>query len=329
MSSTPSPATTAPASTGEPGTAALVLAFAAIYVIWGSTYLAIRFAIDSIPPFTMAGIRFLVAGTLLLAWARLRGVPGPTRRESRAAALVGALLLLGGNGAVVWAEQWVPSGLTAVLVATVPLWMVLVDWLWTGAARPPAGAWAGIAGGLAGVWILVGDGTVQALEGPVLAGGLVVIGGALSWAFGSILSRELPLPASPRMSTALQMLWGGLFLSVAGALVGEWSRWSPGATTARSVAALAYLIVFGGVIAYGAYVWLLRVAPAGRVATYAYVNPVVALLLGWALADEPLTPRTWTGAAVILGSVVVLGRLARFRRRRGDPGPGGPVGKDP
>lgn len=301
----------------EPGLTALVLGFGALYLIWGSTYLAIRFAIETIPPFTMAGIRFLVAGTLLLLWARARGVPSATGPEWRASAVVGALLLLGGNGAVVWAEQWVPSGLTAVLVATVPLWMVLVDWLWAGNARPGAGAWAGIAGGLVGVWILVGDDAVQRLDGPVLLGALVVILGSLSWAFGSILSRGLSLPASPRMATALQMLSGGALLSMAGLVSGEWGRWDPAATSAGSLVALAYLIAFGGVVAYGTYVWLLRVVPAGRVATYAYVNPLVALLLGWLLADELLGGRTLAGAGVILVSVMVLGRLTPRRRRAG------------
>lgn len=299
----------------EPRLGTLVLAFGTLYLVWGSTYLAIRFAIETIPPFTMAGIRFLVAGTLLLGWARLRGVPAATGREWRAATVVGALLLLGGNGAVVWAEQWVPSGLTAVLVATVPLWMVLADWLWAGNPRPGAGAWAGIAGGLAGVWILVGDDAVRGLEGPVLAGALVVILGSLSWAFGSILSRGLALPASPRMSTALQMLSGGALLSAAGLVTGEWGRWDPAATSPGSLVALGYLILFGGVVAYGTYVWLLRVAPAGRVATYAYVNPVVALFLGWLLAGEPLTARTLAGAGVTLVSVIVLGRLSRGRLR--------------
>jgi drug/metabolite transporter (DMT)-like permease len=305
-------------ATHGPPVVRLVAAFGAIYVIWGSTYLAIRFAIETMPPFTMAGLRFLVAGVLLLGWARVRGVPAPTRAQLRDGAVVGALLLLGGNGAVVWAEQWVPSGLVALLVATVPLFMVLLDWLWGGAVRPGLGLWAGLIWGLIGVAFLVGGEEMGGGGGRQLAGGLVVLFGALSWATGSIYSRTARLPAAPRMATSLQMLWGGTFLLAAGALLGEWSRWDPGATTLRSWLALSYLIVFGSLVAFAAYVWLLTVTTAARVSTYAYVNPVVALLLGWALADERLTDRTGVAAAIILSAVVMLNVLgARRRRSRG------------
>jgi len=297
-----------------PGTASLLLAFAAIYFIWGSTYLAIRFAIETIPPFTMAGIRFLVAGGLLFGWSRRAGAPNPTREEWRDGAIVGALLLLGGNGAVVWAEQWVASGLVSLLVATVPFWMVLMDWLWAGAPRPTAGSWFGLAWGLLGVWLLTGGAGEASLTGPALLGAGVVVAGSFSWALGSIMARSARLPARPRMATAVQMLAGGVLLAAAGAVMGEWSRWDPGATSAKSILALAYLVVFGAIVAYSAYVWLLRVSTAGRVATYAYVNPVVALILGWALAGEPLTARTGVAAAVILSAVVVLNVAAGTRR---------------
>jgi drug/metabolite transporter (DMT)-like permease len=310
------PLPSADASAGEPSSLSLGLAFAAIYLVWGSTYLAIRFAIETMPPFTMAALRFWVAGGLLFGWARMRGVARPTRREWGGSAVVGGLLLLGGNGAVVWAEQWVPSGLTALLVATVPLWMVLLDWLWAGASRPGRWSWFGIGWGLFGVWLLVGGSGQGILTGPALVGGLVVVLGALSWAWGSILSRSLELPASPRMATALQMLAGGTLLGLAGAVTGEWSHWDVGATSMKSLLALAYLVVFGALVGYAAYIWLLRVTTAGRVATYAYVNPVVALLLGWALADEPLSIRTGVAAVVILSAVVVLNRVSVPRRRR-------------
>lgn len=303
---------TAPAS--EPGALPLVAAFAAIYVIWGSTYLAIRFAIETIPPFTMAGIRFLLAGGLLFAWARARGVALPTARQCRDAAIIGVFLLMGGNGAVVFAEQWVASGLVSLVVATVPLWMVVLDWLWAGAARPSAGAWIGLAWGLFGVWLLAGGPGEGALTGPALVGALVVMGGSLSWAFGSILARGAKLPPAPRMATALQMLSGGAVLMMVGGLAGEWERWAPAETSLKSILALAYLVVFGAVVAFGAYIWLLRVSTPGRVATYAYVNPVVALLLGWAFAGEPLSLRTAVAATVILSAVVILNRVSGPRR---------------
>lgn len=297
-----------------PAVVRVLLAFAAVYVIWGSTYLAIRFAIETIPPFTMAGARFLTAGALLYGWARARGVPRPTRRQLRDGAVVGAFLLLGGNGAVVWAEQWVPSGLAALLVATVPLWMVILDWLQGGGARPSPGIGFGLVWGLAGVALLTGGLGAEAFEPRALVGGLVILGGSLSWAAGSIYARSATVPTAPRMATAVQMLAGGALLTVAGAGAGEWAGFDPGAVSLRSAAALAYLIVFGALVAYSAYIWLLGVTTAARVSTYAYVNPVVALLLGWALADEPLTPRTLVAAGVILSAVLVLNRLGRRRR---------------
>jgi drug/metabolite transporter (DMT)-like permease len=217
---------------------------------------------------------------------------------------------------VVWAEQWIDSGLAALLIATVPFWMVLLDWLWGGGRRPSGWAWVGIGWGLLGIWLLVGGGGFGVLEGPALVGGAVILAGSVSWAVGSIHSRRAEVPAAPRMATAIQMLAGGVLLTVAGIVAGEWSRWDPGATSLRSGLSLAYLIVFGGMVAYSAYIWLLRESTPGRVATYAYVNPVVALLLGWLLADEPLGPRTLLAAGVILSAVVLLNRVSRPRRPR-------------
>ncbi|MEJ2540911.1 MAG: EamA family transporter [Gemmatimonadota bacterium] len=304
------------AESGDPALPRVLLAFLAVYLIWGSTYLAIRWAIETIPPFTMAGIRFLVAGAILMLWARLRGMPAPNRLQVRDGIVVGALLLLGGNGAVVWAEQWVPSGLTSLLIATVPFWMLILDWVWTGGRRPAPASWLGLAWGLFGVWLLVGRGGMAEIEGPVLLGAAIILAGSFSWALGSIHSRRARIPASPRMATALQMLAGGALLTVAGALTGEWARWSPPETSVRSLLALVYLIVFGGMVAYSAYIWLLRVSTPGRVATYAYVNPVVALLLGWALADEPLTPRMLLAAAIILSAVGLLSLVSPPGGRR-------------
>lgn len=298
----------------SPSTMRIVFAFAAVYLIWGSTYLGIRFAIETMPPFTMAGVRFLIAGLLLYGWARMRGVSPPTRRQMRDGALVGAFLLLGGNGAVVWAEQWVPSGLVALLVATVPLWMVVIDWGWGGGERPTVGIVFGLVQGLVGVALLTGGLRGEDFGSQALVGGVVVLLGALSWAVGSIVARSATVPAAPRMATAVQMIAGGVMLLVVGGSFGEWRGFDVAAVSLHSWLALAYLIVFGALVGYSAYIWLLGVSTAARVSTYAYVNPVVALLLGWGLANEPLTPRTLAAAAIILSSVVILNRLGRRRR---------------
>ena len=284
----------------------VVTAFLAVYIIWGSTYLAIRFAIETLPPLAMAAVRFLVAGALLYAWARRSGVPAPTAREWRGAAVVGALLLLGGNGGVVLSQQWIPSGLAALLVATVPLWMVLVHWLWGGGARPGLLLSFGLVWGLAGVALLVSSREIG-MGGPEdLLGGLLVLAGSFCWALGSVLQRRLHLPAAPRMSTALQMLAGGASLLVAALLVGEAGRFRPDAVSLRSVLAVLYLTVFGSLVAFSAYIWLLRVTTPARVATYAYVNPVVALLLGWVVVGEQLTGRTLLAGFVILTAVMLI-----------------------
>ena len=299
-----------------PGPSRLVLGFAAVYLIWGSTYLAIRIAIETIPPFLMAGVRFLIAGALLYPWAGVhRGVPVPTPEHWRNTALLGALFFLGGNGGMVWAEQWVPSGLVALLMGMVPLWMVMVDWLWGSRLRPGPVLIAGLVWGLLGVALLAsaaGFGTGRR-EG--VLGGLAVLLGGISWAFGSIRARGVGLPPEAHVGTAMQMLWGGLFLLLAGAITGELGELDPSRVSLRSLLALLYLILFGSLIAFSAYIWLLRTTSPAQVATYAYVNPVVALFLGWALAREPLTGRTILAALLILSAVVVITRRGGSRSR--------------
>lgn len=283
----------------------LVLAFAAVYLIWGSTYLAIRLAIETLPPFLMAGVRFLVAGILLYAWARWRGAPRPARTHWLAAAAVGGLMLLGGNGGVVWAEQRVPSGLTAVLIATVPLWIALLEWV-RGGVRPGGRVAGGLMMGLAGIALLVGPGELAGAKGIDLVGAAVLLVASLSWAIGSLYSRRARLPSSPLLATAMEMLAGGLLLLLAALVTGQVSAVNPSQISLQSVLALGYLIVFGSLVAFTAYVWLLRVTLPAHAATYAYVNPVVAVLLGWALGGEPLTARTLLAAAVIVGAVVII-----------------------
>jgi drug/metabolite transporter (DMT)-like permease len=299
----------------EPGTTPIVLAFAAVYLIWGSTYLAIRWAIETMPPFWMAAVRFLVAGVALYVWARWRGAPRPTGRQWRDAAISGTLLLAGGNGAVVVAEQWVPSGLAALLVASVPLWLVVLDALFGAKIRPTRRTTVGLVAGFLGVGVLAGSPGVGAGGPEELLGGLLVLGGSVAWASGSLFSRYAKLPARPRMRVGMQMLCGGVVLTVLSVAAGEPSRLDLSVISTRSWASLAYLIVAGALIGYSAYIWLLTVVTPARAGTYAYVNPVVAMLLGWALADEPLTFRSLLAAAIILGSVVVITTEAGAARR--------------
>jgi drug/metabolite transporter (DMT)-like permease len=290
----------------ERATAArIAAAFAIVYVVWGSTYLGIRFALETIPPFLMAGARFLLAGGALYAYSRWRGAPRPTVREWRHAALLGGFLFLGGNGAVVWAQQYVPSGVAALLVATEPMIFVLLDG-WRRGRRPDARVLAGLALGLAGVGLLVGPGAILG-GGRVHAGAaIVVLLGATSWAWGSLKSSTLPLPKSPTMSTAMTLFSGGVLLSAAAIVRGEPWAFDPAAVSAKSLLATLYLVSFGSIVAFSAYLFLLKNATPARVATYAYVNPVVAVLLGWAFAGEPLVRRTVLAALVIVASVALI-----------------------
>jgi drug/metabolite transporter (DMT)-like permease len=294
----------------------VALALGAVYVIWGSTYLAIRFAIETIPPFLMAGARYVTAGALLYGWARLRGAPRPSLLHWRSATVIGAFLLLVGNGGVVWAEQRVDSGLAALLISTEPIWIVLLVWLRAGRQqRPNPRVVAGLLLGFTGLVMLVRPSGSAGID-PVGATALVLA--SLSWAWGSLYGMRAPLPASPLATTGMQMLAGGGLLLTASALTGEPARFALAEVSARSALALAYLVVFGAIVAFTAYVWLLRVAPPVLVSTYAYVNPVVAVFLGWAMAGEPLTAGTLTAAAVILGGVALIstaqGKPAAERR---------------
>lgn len=289
----------------ESSRARLLAAFAALYVIWGSTYLFIRFAVETLPPFIMAGGRFAVAGAILYAWARFRGGATPTRAEARSAAIAGLFLLLGGNGAVVWAEQRVPSGVTALLVATLPVWLVLLDWVRPGGLRPRAGVFAGLALGLAGLALLVGPGTLASDRADPVGAGVLIVGSIL-WATGSLYVRHAPRPSSAVVANAVQMLAGGAALLAVGTAAGELSRLDLAAASARSLLSLLYLVVAGSLIGFTAYTYLLRVSTPARVSTYAYVNPIVAVFLGWAFAGEQVTGRTFMAAAVILAGVAII-----------------------
>jgi drug/metabolite transporter (DMT)-like permease len=288
----------------KPSRVKIVAAFAAVYIIWGSTYLAIFYAIETLPPFLMAAARFLIAGSLLYGWSVARAPRRPSAGEWKAALIIGGLLLLGGNGAVVWAEQVVPSGIAALIVAVTPCWMVLLDWLWHGAARPGRRTVAGLVLGFGGIALLVGP---SALTGTGVhpIGALVLLGGSAAWATGSIYSKRAPSPGG-LLFTGMQMLAGGTLLFLAGTVTGEFSRLAIDSVSARSLLALGYLIVFGAIIGYTAYIWLLRVVSPASVSTYAYVNPIVAVMLGWGIAGEALSGRMAIAAVVIIAGVALI-----------------------
>ena len=284
----------------------LILALAAVYVVWGSTYLAIRYAVETLPPFSMAGVRFLIAGGLLYGWARLRGTPRPAPVHWRSAAVVGGLLLLGGNGIVVWAEQFVDSGLTALLVSTTPLWMVLLYWLFQGGTRPGPRLIAGLVLGFVGVAMLANPGAGPGSGQVGLFAAVLLVFASLCWASGSLYSRRAPLPSSPLLATGMEMISGGVLLLGLGLATGEPGRFDPAAVSAASVAGFLYLIFFGSLIGFTAYIWLLKAAPPSLASTYAYINPMVAVFLGWAFAGEPVTSRTLLSAAVIVAGVALI-----------------------
>jgi drug/metabolite transporter (DMT)-like permease len=289
---------------------ALFVAFAIVYLVWGSTYLAIRFAIETLPPFLMAGARFLVAGSALYAWSRLvGGAARPTAAHWRATAVLGVLLLLAGNGLVVWAESRVASGIAALVVGIVPCFVVLLDWLRPGGPRPTGHVIVGLLLGLAGLVWLLGPDTIMGGGRVDLLGVVALVVASLTWAVGSIYAQHAPMP-SPFLSSGMQMLTGGGALLVLGLALGEAWAFDATALSARSLIGWVYLIVFGSIVGFSAYVWLLRASTPARVSTYAYVNPVVAVFLGWALAAEPLTLRTLIAAAVIVSGVVLI-TLAR------------------
>jgi drug/metabolite transporter (DMT)-like permease len=283
------------------------LALISLYIAWGSTYLAIRFAVESLPPFFMAGTRFLVAGLIVYIWRRLRGDPAPTRRQWRSAIIIGFFMLLGGIGVVSWAEQYVASGITALIVAAVPLWIVLVDALRPGGKRPSWQTACGVLVGLAGILILVGPTVGSGNQaGTQLAGMIALLLATLSWAIGSVYSRGAELPRSPLLGTGMEMLAGSLGLFIVGLAAGEAGSLSLAAVSARSLLGLAYLILIGSLVGFAAYTWLLRVAPTSTVATYALVNPIVAVILGSVLAQEVLSTRLLIAIPVVLSAVALI-----------------------
>lgn len=288
----------------------LIAAFAAVYIFWGSTYLAIKYAIETLPPFIMAGSRFLIAGSILYVWARFsKDYEKPSLKHWRTSFIVGTLLLLGGNGCVVLAEHYISSSLAALLIAVEPFWIVLLGWLWLGENRPNWRVALGIVLGFAGVYLLVGaqssSNAVNAGNHQILGAGLVMLA-ALSWAAGSIYGLRATTPKSSLLTSGMQMLAGGFVLMIVGSVKGEWTNFNLADVSTNSWLGLTYLIIFGSIVGFTAYSWLLKNSAPSLVATYAYVNPVVAVFLGWLIAGESLSLQMLVGAAVVVGSVALI-----------------------
>lgn len=292
-------------------------ALIAVYIVWGSTYLAIRFAIETIPPFLSAGIRFLVSGAILYLWRRLSGDPAPKKVEWRSASIVGLLMLFVGNGGLVWAEQRIPSGIASLFIATTPVWMVLIDALRPNGVRTNWLTWMGVLVGFIGIALLANPWQSHSAS-PALdpLGMLVLTLAALSWSIGSLYSRKAPLPSSSLLGTGMEMLVGSVSLFAFSTIIGEWSQFHPASISLRSLGGLVYLILFGSGIGFVAYTWLLRNAPTPLVSTYAFVNPVVAILLGSVIAQEPLDLQDIISALIILGGVVLITSVKSMQSRK-------------
>ena len=294
--------------------ARLLVAFFLIYFIWGSTYLAIRYAVETIPPFLMAGTRFLVAGLLMYAFLRVRGASNPSGVQWLQLSVVGIFMFVIGNGFVVWAEQYITSGLAALLVALLPLWLMLFDWLWAQGPKPTRSALCGIALGIAGTVLLLDPASIAGSD-IYLPGAVMVLLASVGWAIGSIYSKKFQHPPSIFMSAACQMIGGGLALLLTALVLGETANFNWRAVSAVSLGGFFYLMVLGSMVAISAYVWLLQNASAASISTYAFVNPAVAIFLGWLIGGEAITPHILAGAGIILAGVVLVIRAASTSKR--------------
>ena len=293
------------------------IALLALYIVWGSTYLAILFAVDTIPPFLQAGLRFLISGLILVIWRRAAGDEMPSLKQWRSLAIIGTLLLLGGNGLVSFAEQRIASGVAALIIGTVPLWLVLIEALRPGGVRPSWRAIIGLIVGFGGIYLLIGPSELTGKFQFDILGTLVLLTAALLWSIGSIYSRSAELTKSALMTTGAEMLAGSIPIFIVSILFGEWKSFSFAQVSVQSWLALLYLITFGSMIGFVAYIWLLQNAPVSLVATYAYVNPLVAVLLGSWLAQESLTGRTLVAAGIIIGSVVFINSARQVKVKTG------------
>lgn len=298
----------------------IIFAFSVIYFVWGSTYIAIRFAIETIPPFLMAGIRFTISGLLLYLWQLQTDSVKPRLPEIRKSILVGLLLIVGGNGILSWSEQYIPSSLAALILAMIPVWMVWLDSIFVTKKRPSTITIFGILMGILGVALLSGVDRSVLLEkaqpgSSVFFYALMLVIAGLSWSSGSLYSRTIKSKASLLTLVSLQMLAGGVTLIILGSFLGEWGQFVPNDISLLSIFSVAYLIFFGGIMTYSAYNWLLRQTSAAKVGTYAFFNPLVAVFLGWLLANEPVTFRMVVGAFSILGAIILVNQSLIFRSR--------------
>ena len=283
------------------------LALLALYIVWGSTYLGIKVAIETIPPFFHGSIRFLISGIILVVWQKSAGQSMPTRRQWISAAIIGTLLLLGGNGLVSWAEQFIPSGIAALIIGSMPMFLVVAEALRPKGVKPTWRAIVGLLIGFAGIFILVGPAEISGSTTKLNPFGVIaLLGACVTWASGSIYSKTADLPKSSLMNTGAQMLMGSVSLMIASLLTGELNGWDITAVSSRSIYGLSYLILIGSLVGFASYGWLLQNAPISLVATYAYVNPIVAVFLGNWIGNEPLEPRIWIAAAIIIGSVIFI-----------------------
>jgi drug/metabolite transporter (DMT)-like permease len=293
-------------SEARPPSWKILLAFAIIYFVWGSTFLAIRIGVHEVPPFLLAAIRFFIAGLALYAWMRLRGVPAPSRREWVGASFLGTLIFVLDYGCVFWAEQHVPSGITAVVLATIPVFITLLEIIFLRTQRLTIRLSLALIVGIFGVAVLVNH-SFSLGEAPInRAGAIALLVASFTWSIATILTRRIPLPASKPMSAAAQMLSGGVQLFILTAVSGEFSGFRVQAVSWNAWFALVYLIVAGSIVAFTAYVWLLHYESPTKVGTYAYVNPVVAVILGYFLGGEAVGPRTLLGTLLVLVSVITI-----------------------
>jgi drug/metabolite transporter (DMT)-like permease len=293
-------------ATNRPPTWKVLLAFGIIYFVWGSTFLAIRIGVREVPPFLLAAMRFLLAGIALYAWMRAKGTASPTRREWASASLLALLIFVLDYGLLFWAEQRVPSGIAAIMMATIPMFMALSEIVILGTQRLTVRLAFALLVGMGGVAVLVSH-TLSFGEVAIdTSGAVALLLGSISWSVASALSRKLPLPASKPMSSGAQMLCGGVLLTLTASALGEFRGFHPQTVSRGAWLALAYLVVAGSIIAFTAYVWLIHHESPTRVGTYAYVNPVVAVALGYFLGGESVGPRTLLGTLLVLVSVVVI-----------------------
>lgn len=293
------------------------IALITLYIVWGSTYFGIKVAIETIPPFFHAGIRFLISGIILVLWQRAIGNEMPTRNQWKSTFIIGSLLLIGGNGLVSWAEQTIPSGIAALIVGSVPMFLVVLEAFRPNGVKPTWQTILGLLIGFVGVFILVGPAELTGSQEKLNPLGVIaVLSASMLWAVGSIYSKGADLPKSSFMTTGAEMLMGSIGLFVVSLLTGELNGWNVADVSTRSWLGLIYLITMGSIVGFGSYIWLLQNAPISLVSTYAYVNPIVAVILGYFFANEILEPRIWLASGIIIGAVAFINNKSKAQVKK-------------